>query len=375
MLSLSGGRGVIESSGARSFRGTPATKTCLRVDLEDIVPEGTGLIDNRTLARSLEETCCGVENCGGKNKIFHFSYPRGSPAPIFHLICRKCHGVLEISTGRTQRLFKYPASLEQTAQGKSVEGILWVLSALFAGDTFADYQTVSDSLGLHGVGSAAFGDAINYIAPFVESTLNTSITVARYCSVVHGRIDDLTSTFDVFWLTRGHHSMHGSGSLNDFRLRLVIGFMNMTKAGELGKSCGSEKFHGSSGAMEPAIFRKLLQEINHWLKEDAADLLKLAGLSQSIVAEHTYCILDGDSDCHKVLEEESPHTRLLRCCNHQNKCTGKFCLKCKDRWNKGCDCLLKTKKDGKPYKNKARDHRTIPAGFAKKVQVNDFILK
>ena len=169
--------------------------------------------------------------------------------------------------------------------------------------------------------------------------------------------------------------MHGSGSLNDFRLRLVIGFMNMTKAGELGKSCGSEKFHRSSGAMEPAIFRKLLQEINHWLKEDAADLLKLAGLSQSIVAEHTYCILDGDSDCHKVLEEESPNTRLLRCCNHQNKCTGKFCLKCKDRWNKGCDCLLKTKKDGKPYKNKARDHRTISAGFAKKVQVNDFSLK
>ena len=358
ILSLSGGRGPLSSSA--KVERLPET-------LKDIVPEGTAICDHRTVARNLEKTGCSQDNCDGKNKVFHFTFTRGSPSPTFHLVCEKCRTLLEFSTGRTTRLFKYPGSLEQTLQGRNVEGILWVLSTLCTGDNFADYKNISDSLGLHGVSASAFRDAIHYIAPFVEETLRTSISVARYCAVVHGRIDDLTSTFDAFWGTRGYHSMHGSGSINDFRLRLVLGFRNMTKCNVIDQHCGPESFSGSSGGMEPAIFRELLEELNHWLENDATELLKL--VVSKFVPEHTYCILDGDSDCHKVLEEVSSGTGKLRCCNHQNKCTGAFCLKCKSRWNKQCDCPLMTTKDGSNYKNKARAHRTVPTNIAKAIQV------
>eukprot|EP00966_Prymnesium_polylepis_P208641 4833924-Prymnesium_polylepis.1 len=64
-----------------------------------------------------------------------------------------------------------------------------------------------------------FENFMGYLLPHVEKLTEETVELMRYCVVRYGEgaIENLILTNDWFWLTRGHYSSNGTGTICDWK--------------------------------------------------------------------------------------------------------------------------------------------------------------
>eukprot|EP00966_Prymnesium_polylepis_P278052 6424846-Prymnesium_polylepis.1 len=105
-----------------------------------------------------------------------------------------------------------------------------------------------------------FDAFMSYLLPRIEKLTEETIDLMRYCVVRYGEgsINNLILTNDWFWLTRGHYSNNGTGTICDWKSSGVLAYKHYSKRGDSLSSI--EEYESTSKAMDAEGFGEMLDE-------------------------------------------------------------------------------------------------------------------
>ena len=100
-----------------------------------------------------------------------------------------------------------------------------MLSCLLTGHMYSDYHAQCIALQLAPMHHSTFDRYLGYFKPKIEQVAQESMEIIRYLVVRYGEcIDHLILTNDWFWLTRGHNSHNGTGTICDLQSGGVLAY-------------------------------------------------------------------------------------------------------------------------------------------------------
>jgi hypothetical protein len=191
-----------------------------------------------------------------------------------------------------------------------------------------------------------------------------------------GSINNLILTNDWFWLTRGHYSNNGTGTICDWKSSGVLAYKHYCKRGDTLST--TEEYEASSKAMDAEGFGEMLDEVMKWMDEEVDDLMVKYGIEGTPKLDGI--ILDGDATTDAVMDQKRSDRRFhdalksraakqqggycneMRarpCCNHLAKNCGSHAKEKGMALHTSCSCSKKLTKDGREYVKGTREHRGL----------------
>lgn len=191
----------------------------------------------------------------------------------------------------------YRPQLKWSSKGKQPcwELNYTVLSFLMNGQYYNDYEGVVGMLGLPVMAQSRWNKIVSILGTHVHTLATQSCQQVREKVIARG--DKLTwkTSFDGFYLTRGHHSNNSSGTLHDMVSDKIAWFTHRTKRG-----VGSN-WVGTSSGSEGDMLRTMLEEV------------KASGF------QITQLVMDHDTSASNIACSVFPEIQITYCGNHSAK--------------------------------------------------------
>ena len=332
------------------------------------------IVDLRALVISIAEKlgskCCGADlnPIGAKRRL-------GSHCFTMSFECVECGEVTVVDPSEKVRLCKNPLAEDAedaedvaAANGerkrkrkpltnaRPLETVHVVLASLLSGHNYSEYKQMATAQNLPIIHSDCWEDYLKYLHPRIEKLTEQSIDLMRYCVVRYGEtINNLVLTNDWFWLTRGHYSHNGTGTICDWKSGGILAYKHFCQRAD--KLSNTAAYEFSSKAMDAQGFGEMLDEIIEWMEGGELDDLMLE-LGLDVTPSLDGVILDGDASTDSVLEDkkrdkrfsDAVHARaslwgnycsnmvVRSCVNHLAKNAGKKALEIGKEFHKSCVC-------------------------------------
>ena len=251
-----------------------------------------------------------------------------------------------------------------------------VIAALLSGQTYTEYkasQLARDERYMYG---SMFDEILSKIAPAIVKLQDELVELVRYLVVRYGNIGALMLTHDFFWLTRGHNSRCGSGTICDLDSGAVLAYrhycIGKDKLGDFGG------FEYTPAAMDPISCGEMLDEVVNWM-ESKEGVDKITELYMEEIQEHAPdgpklagAVLDGDASTNALVPvvmqkaAAAGETRyckefkLMKCTNHLGKNTGKHAASIGHSLHKTCSCPANMTQKGEINKTQPNTMYAVP---------------
>ena len=326
----------------------------------------------------------------------------GSHSLTLRFECKKCGTVASAQTGKRVRLLLEPTGDEsddepdaadldrddddgeeeeegQRRRGRKrskrrktnvrpAETVHLVLSCLLTGQMYADYVSTCKALALHPMHHSTFDRYIGYFMPKIERLAEETVALVRYLIVRYGEcIDHLVLTNDWFWLTRGHYSHNGSGTICDWKSGGIVAYRHYCQRTDTLSQV--QAYEHTSKSMDSKGFAVMLDEVVSWVENEVPDMLDELGMDMEPHLDGV--VLDGDASTDRFVvalqakageaatTKYCSEMKVIPCANHAGKNVGKQSETYGKKWHTTCSCPIKKKVDGEEYKAGTREHRGL----------------
>ena len=149
------------------------------------------------------------------------------------------------------------------------------LSFLMNGQLYAEYSQISSMLGLPHCSERHWIDIIGWLEEHVTKITQWSCTQVLQSVQERGDKEAWVTSFDGYYLTRGHYSNNSSATLHDYFTGRIAYFKHRTKRG------AGHNWDGTSGGAEADMFDEILTEV----KEAGYTIKKIVTDRQGFVHE------------------------------------------------------------------------------------------
>lgn len=129
-----------------------------------------------------------------------------------------------------------------------------VISFLMNGQLFSEYDRISNMLGLPHCSEKRWQDIVGWLGEHVTRLAEWSCSQVRSEVCKRGDSEQWVTSYDGFYLTRGHHSNNCSATLHDYTTGKIAYFQHRTKRGV------GHNWEGTSGGAEADMFNSILGE-------------------------------------------------------------------------------------------------------------------
>ena len=170
-----------------------------------------------------------------------------------------------------------------------------VISFLMNGQLFSEYDRISNMLGLPHCSDKHWREIVGWLGKNVTSLAEWSCSQVQSEICARGDSKHWVTSYDGFYLTRGHHSNNCSATLHDYSTGKIAYFQHRTKRGVW------HNWEGTSGGAEADIFNSILGEA------------KQAGF---IISE---MVTDKDSSMNAIYCRHFLEGTITYCSNHNAK--------------------------------------------------------
>ena len=184
---------------------------------------------------------------------------------------------------------------EETQDDKKWHLNYSVLSFLMNGQLHAEYRRISSMIGLPHCSERHWIDIIGWLEEHVTKIAQWSCAEVRKCVVERGEKESWVSSFDRYYLTRGHHLNNCSATLHDYSTGRIAYFKHRTKRG------ASYNWDGTSGGAEAGMFDEILTEA----RENGFTIKEI--------------VTDKDSSMNAIYCKHFPEGTITYCSNHNAK--------------------------------------------------------
>jgi hypothetical protein len=193
---------------------------------------------------------------------------------------------------------------------------------------------------------------------------------------VHGEgtVCNLVVTNDWFWLTRGHYSNNGTGTICDWKSAAILSYRHFCRRGDTLSDV--EAYLHSSKSMDATGFGEMLDEVVDWVEEDVDKLVEQYDVQLPGLPNFDGAVLDGDASTdHFVVKAREAvrakaaeaadstnyckHLCVRPCTNHLAKNVGAKTFEIGHRLHRTCSCPIKKTVEGELYKSGQREHRGL----------------
>ena len=169
------------------------------------------------------------------------------------------------------------------------------LSFLMNGQLYAEYSRISSMLGLPHCSERHWIDIIGWLEEHVTKIAQWSCTQVLQSVQERGDKEAWVTSFDGYYLTRGHYSNNSSATLHDYFTGRIAYFKHRTKRG------AGHNWDGTSGGAEADMFDEILTEV------------KEAGYTIKEI------VTDKDSSMNAIYCKHFPEGTITYCSNHNAK--------------------------------------------------------
>ena len=173
------------------------------------------------------------------------------------------------------------------------------------GQLYAEYQRIGNMLGLPPCSNSHWHRIVKWLGEYVTKLAQWSCEQVREQVKEHGDQEAWVTSFDGYYLTRGHHSNNSSATLHDYATGNIAWFTHRTKRG------AGHNWEGTSGGAEADMYDEILLAV------------KEAGFNISEV------VTDKDSSMNAIYCRYFPEGTITYCSNHSAKTFHKDLLKVK----------------------------------------------
>eukprot|EP00964_Phaeocystis_antarctica_P064071 scaffold38504_cov111-Phaeocystis_antarctica.AAC.5 len=376
---------------AAGRREKKARKRKLDAALEEHVPEAAAIQDVRTLCReiceALQSRCCGADVLPIAPKQV-----LSSSSSILCFKCTQCDDSFTINGAKRTRLLvdidedEQPEDAEEADEAQATkrtktnarpeDAARSVLGCLLSGNNYSQYVTWHTVQQLDVMHHSTFDRYLSLLMPKIQRLTDELIELGRYCVVVHGEgtICNLVVTNDWFWLTRGHYSNNGTGTICDWKSAAILSYRHYCRRGD--SLSNVEAYAHSSKSMDANGFGEMLEEVVDWVEKDVDTLIEKHDVQLPGVPNFDGVVLDGDAstDHFVVKAREAVRAKAAEaadssnycknlcvrpCTNHLAKNTGAKAFEIGHRLHRTCSCPIKKTVDQQPFKSGQREHRGV----------------
>ena len=188
-----------------------------------------------------------------------------------------------------------PPSMSRSPKGKSWLLNYSVISFLMNGQLFAEYQRIGNMLGLRPCSDTQWQRIVRWLGEHVTRLAQWSCEQVRQQVRERGDQEAWVTSFDGYYLTRGHHSNNSSATLHDYPTGNIAWFTHRTKRG------AGHNWEGTSGGEEADMYNEILSAV------------KAAGFN---IVE---MVTDKDSSMNAIYCRYFPEGTITYCSNHSAK--------------------------------------------------------
>ena len=375
--------------------------------IEEHVPDGAFIGDAHTTARNIANAT--LSRCCKANLMpIAPAQTIGSHAMVFLFECEGCGETTRVPTGGKARLLLEPTGDEEEDARREEEEELddeedddgttrrkrrkqkartqtnsrpretmnLLVSTLLIGIGYQGYKDLCMAQQLKPVSNKTYDRMLTYVMPKIEKLAQETVQLVRYLIVrygdyMDGSIEHMIFTHDFFWLTRGHFSHNGTGTICDLHSAGVIAYRHYTQRDD--KLSDAPTYDGTSKSMDAKSLESMLEEAIEWIEECVPKLLEELG--DDTVPSLDGVVLDGDASTnpivrarHEAIERKAAEAQKtnycnnmhpIPCCNHLAKNAGKAAYEIGHRLHRTCSCSIKQTLDGEDYKSGQREHRGL----------------
>ena len=170
-----------------------------------------------------------------------------------------------------------------------------VISFLMNGQLFSEYDRISNMLGLPHCSDKYWREIVGWLGEHVTRLAEWSCSQVRNEVCARGDSEHWVTSYDGYYLTRGHHSNNCSATLHDYSTGKIAYFQHRTKRGV------GHNWEGTSAGAEADMFNDILGEA------------KEAGF---VISE---MVTDKDSSMNSIYCRHFPEGTITYCSNHNAK--------------------------------------------------------
>ena len=170
-----------------------------------------------------------------------------------------------------------------------------VLSFLMTGNLHSDYERVGGLLGFPACSSTQWSRIVKRLEEFVSDLAEWSCSQVRNEVKERGDDNEWITSFDGFYLTRGHYSNNSSATLHDYSTGKVAWFAHRTKRGP------GHNWSGTSAGTETDMLDELLGKAK----------------GEGFTVKELIC--DKDSATNATFYRHFPEGMVTYCSNHTTK--------------------------------------------------------
>ena len=163
------------------------------------------------------------------------------------------------------------------------------------GQLFAEYNRVSHMLGLPHCSEKHWRDIVSWLGEHVTKIAQWSCLQVLKSIEERGDKETWVTSFDGYYLTRGHYSNNSSATLHDYSTGRIAYFKHRTKRGM------GHNWEGTSGGAEADMFNEILLEA----RKDGFTI--------------TEVVTDKDSSMNAIYCKHFPEGTITYCSNHNAK--------------------------------------------------------
>ena len=127
-----------------------------------------------------------------------------------------------------------------------------VLSFLMNGQLYAEFQRIGNMLGLPPCSNFRWHRIVKWLGEYVTKVAQWSCEQVKEQVKEHGDQEAWVTSFDGYYLTRGHHSNNLSATLHDYATGNIAWFTHRTKRG------AGHNWKGTSGGAEADMYDEIL---------------------------------------------------------------------------------------------------------------------
>ncbi len=123
------------------------------------------------------------------------------------------------------------------------------------GQLYAEYHRISNMLGLPSCTHPCWLTYVGWLGDHVERLAEWSCQQVRQSVVERGDQESWVTSYDGYYLTRGHYSNNSSATLHDYHTGRTAWFEHRTKRG------AGHNWEGTSAGAEADMFDHILSEV------------------------------------------------------------------------------------------------------------------
>ena len=147
-------------------------------------------------------------------------------------------------------------SISSSSTGRPKSWLLnyTVISFLMNGQLFSEYHRISNMLGLPHCSPKHWREIVGWLGEYVNKLAEQCCAQVQNEVRARGDAHNWVTSYDGFYLTRGHHSNNSSATLHDYASGKIAFFRHRTKRG------AGHNWDGTSGGAEADMFNDILTE-------------------------------------------------------------------------------------------------------------------